>query len=31
MRIEDMMQSGELAVVRETEADRPYSRVLRRA
>lgn len=31
MRIEDMVQSGELAVVRETEADRPYSRVLRRA
>ena len=31
MRIEDMMQSGELAVVREAEADRPYSRVLRRA
>ena len=31
MRIEDMMQSGERAVVRETEADRPYSRVLRRA
>ena len=31
MRIEDMVQSGELAVVREAEADRPYSRVLRRA
>ena len=31
MRIEAMVQSGELAVVRETEADRPYSRVLRRA
>ena len=31
MRIEAMVQSGELAVVREAEADRPYSRVLRRA
>ena len=31
MRIEDMMQSGELAVAREAEADRLYSRVLRRA
>lgn len=31
MRIEAMVQSGELAVAREAEADRPYSRVLRRA
>ena len=31
MRIEAMVQSGERAVVREAEADRPYSRVLRRA
>ena len=31
MRIEAMVQSGEMAVARETEADRPYSRVLRRA
>ena len=31
MRIEAMVQSGELAVVREAEADRLYSRVLRRA
>ena len=31
MRIEDMMQSGELAVAREAKADRLYSRVLRRA
>ena len=31
MRIEDMVQSGELAVAREAEADRLYSRVLRRA
>ena len=31
VRIEAMVQSGELAVAREAEADRPYSRVLRRA
>ena len=31
MRIEAMAQSGEMAVAREAEADRPYSRVLRRA
>ena len=31
MRIEAMVQSGELAVAREAEADRLYSRVLRRA
>jgi len=31
MRIEAMVQSGELAVAREAKADRPYSRVLRRA
>ena len=31
MRIEAMVQSGELAVAREAKADRLYSRVLRRA
>ena len=31
MRLEAMVQSGELAVVQEAGADRPYSRVLRRA
>ena len=31
MRIETMVHAGELAVVQQAEADRPYSRVLRRA